>query len=637
MSWLPSFFRVSNAWIFALMIPIIILYFLKMRRSRIDISSLALWRQVINDQRVNAPFQKFKRNFLLLLQLLLLALIALAAMQPFWGGDSERADYLPILIDCSASMGARDAEGETRLDVAKKEIQKIIDGMLPDQKLTFIAIGSTTRRVCEFSDNKAVLSEALDSIVVHDVSAKLPDGLRLAQALSRTETIERVRLYSDGNFPTKLNPATNKPMAEIDFDLPFTVDFFQIDPVTENVGITAMNARRSTPEKWDAFVRVEGAEATSSEVDVLMRANGVEIGQERVILDAGESQRLVFSLDATVEQNLEVLLKPVSGDAIRADNQAWLKLPRGRELDVYCPNELSSFRHAISSLEGIAIEPADDGTSVSAKYDLLISNDLADAEKGANVSIFVGKVPTDLEDILTIEEAGSEVVDWKRDAQLLQHVQLKEVLIGQQPKKGKGFEDTDIEQRGYEILAFGKTGPLILKRRIGIQFEYYFLFDTDVSTFPYRVGFPVMCSNIVEEAMQVTALSDLRAPSTGVLPEIHVGKGASVRVSDPFGKHQQFEANEAGVLIGVPAPVVGEYEIRADGELVETVGVSMLNSNETSLATVDTLHFNELSVDAAEGLVDTDQPLWSYLAFAALFVLLFEWWYFQRKPIGIPD
>src|SRR5262245_16283179 len=110
-SWLPSFFHPSSAWLFSLLIPIIILYFLKLRRNRLEISSLALWRQVINDQRVNAPFQRFKRNILLFLQLLLLCLIALAAMQPFFVGNSSDDLALPILIDCSASMGALDANG----------------------------------------------------------------------------------------------------------------------------------------------------------------------------------------------------------------------------------------------------------------------------------------------------------------------------------------------------------------------------------------------------------------------------------------------------------------------------------------------------------------------------------------------
>ena len=86
-----SFTALSSAWLFALLVPLIIFYFLKLKRPRQIISSLVLWRQVLSDQRVNSPFQKFKRNLLLLLQILLLTLLALAAMQPFLRREAKRA------------------------------------------------------------------------------------------------------------------------------------------------------------------------------------------------------------------------------------------------------------------------------------------------------------------------------------------------------------------------------------------------------------------------------------------------------------------------------------------------------------------------------------------------------------------
>src|ERR1041384_3249060 len=102
-SWIPGFSSLSSAALFALLIPLIVFYFLKLKRPRLELPSLALWRQVISDQRVNSPFQKFRRNLLLLLQILLLSLLVLAAMQPYWRGDLADAKYLPILIDTSAS------------------------------------------------------------------------------------------------------------------------------------------------------------------------------------------------------------------------------------------------------------------------------------------------------------------------------------------------------------------------------------------------------------------------------------------------------------------------------------------------------------------------------------------------------
>ncbi len=52
------------AWLFALIAPLVLLYFLKLRRPHAEISSLVLWRRVLDDDRVNAPFQRFKRTLL---------------------------------------------------------------------------------------------------------------------------------------------------------------------------------------------------------------------------------------------------------------------------------------------------------------------------------------------------------------------------------------------------------------------------------------------------------------------------------------------------------------------------------------------------------------------------------------------
>ena len=84
MSWFPTFL---NPWFAAaaaaLAIPaLLILYFLKLRRRELAVSSTFLWKKSIQDLQVNSPFQKLRRNLLLLLQLILLALLLLALARP---------------------------------------------------------------------------------------------------------------------------------------------------------------------------------------------------------------------------------------------------------------------------------------------------------------------------------------------------------------------------------------------------------------------------------------------------------------------------------------------------------------------------------------------------------------------------
>jgi hypothetical protein len=638
-TWLPGFSALWGAWLFLLLIPLIIFYFLKLKRPRLEIASLALWRQVINDQRVNSPFQRFKRNLLLLLQIIVLSLIALATMQPFLQGSAERAQYLPILIDCSASMAAVDeSSGKSRLDLAKEQVREIIEGLLPGQQITLIAVDSTARRLTEFTDNQPVLLAALNSITTTDVPSRLDDGLQLAQALTRTFRIDKVRLYSDGNLPTRPDPS-GKPMAVVDFDLSFDLDFHQIPGAGANLGITALNTRRAAVDRWDVFVRVEGCADATTLGKVQLLANGEPLGEaESVNLGKGESQRLVFSVDAREPAFLEARLAPEGHDALAADNAAFLDLPVGRELLLYCAPGLATFRHSLGALEGLLIEPDDQGATNASSYDLVISDQADDLAREATTYLLVGLVPEELESLVSVELSLAEVVDWKRDEPLLQHVQMKEVQITDLPRRQAGVLDGDFEKLGYELLAFGNEGPLIVRKRDGPKLYYWMLFHTDRSTLPYRVGFPILVQNIVNLALQQSSLSELRAVTTGVLPAVENLKPAAVcAVTGPGGLSFNQAVDDQGTLDGVPAHTVGRYEIRQGGKLLKRFGAGLLNSTETSLYSVKDIQFRELKVSASEEQLKMDKPLWPKLAAAAFAFLLLEWWFFQKKPAGMPS
>jgi Ca-activated chloride channel homolog len=639
-SWIPGFSSLPSAALFALLIPLIVFYFLKLKRPRLEIPSLALWRQVISDQRVNAPFQRFKRNLLLLLQIMLLCLLALAAMQPFWRGNLDKANYLPVLIDNSASMGAIDeATGKTRLELAKAEVERVIDGLLPGQQLSLLSVNSTARRLTAFTDNRVELNAALNALEVSDLPSKLEDGLRLTQALSQENAVEMVRLYSDGNLPTRPDPATSKPLAIVDFDLPFRLDFQQIPAKGRNIGITAFNARRSSTEKWDVFVRVDGSPegSTAGKVVLKNRENGedVVIGEEQVILNARETQRLVFSVDAANAASLQATLTPEGFDALESDNRAWLELPVGRDLTVFCPTSLGSYRHALRGAPGILVEPSEDGSAKLGAYDLVITDSIEDAAREGMCYLFVGVIPPDLAAMVKVQPGLSEVVDWKRDATLLQHVQLRDVQVMDVPTRAENVADTDIEAQGYEFLAYGNAGPLILQKRDGARLKLYLLFHTERSTLPYRVGFPVMILNMANIALAQAELAELSAAPTGSLPRIRLKPEESYRITSPDGEHFEQTSDENGFVSGIPATQIGQYEIRRGSETPTRIGVALLNPTETSLEGVSEIQLNEVAVTAEADEKKTDKPWWQTLAMLAFGLLLVEWWVFQKRPAGV--
>ena len=622
MSW-PQFFAPSWAWLFLLAIPVVVFYFLKLKRPRVEVPSLALWGQVIQDRRVNSPFQRFKRNLLLMVQLLLLALLVLAAMQPFIDRSAENSEYLAIMIDASASMaGTETPGGPTRLDEAKKRVGRLIDQMLPDQRVSLISIGSTARRLTDFTNNRRVLREALDKIEVLDVPGELEDALRMTQALARTVPIGRAILVSDGNFP-----------AQVDFELPFELIYQQLPAAGPNVGITALSARSNKSRTWDVFVRIESSSSEALATGVELLVDGETQEQKTVVLNDGKPRRLAFSLAADQSASVEVRLSPEQPDSIEADNVALLEISPLRPVMVRIDPEMTAFRHAFAARENVVLADDVAGPTDGDTYDLLITGRAAEHPE-ALVVLTVGAVPEDLKSMIHVEETSGEVVDWDRHCRLLEHVLLSDMVLAEEPQTAAGVDDGALEALGYDILAHGRRGPLILKKVLGSQVQYFVLFDTDASTLPYRVGFPVLVSNLLRVAIRQAGLAEVAAQKTSTLRLHDLSSESEFVVRNPRGDSRTTTSDEHGSLTGISAPYAGWYEVLEDGSRVARVGASLLDSQETSLATVDEIQFREVPVSAATSEVRTDFPLWEYLTIFAFAALLFEWWLYCRRPVA---
>jgi hypothetical protein len=653
MSW-PGFASLSAAWYLLLLAPLILFYFLKLRRPRVEIPSLALWQQVVRDSRVNSPFQRFQRNLLLLAQILLLLALILAAMQPFWPARSQTARYLPVIIDISASMeGVEKAGGQTRLQLAKQEVTKLIDGLMADQKISLIAASDSARRLTDFTNDQRILKAALDQLTISESTSQLEDAFRMSIALARTVPVETVVLFSDGNVPP-----------EFDLELPFRVSFQKIPAATANVGITEFNARKSR-ENWEVFARVEASSKFAGLTQVEFFEDGELLSSESISLAGGSAERLIFRTSSPESTEVALRLVPDGVDAVGSDNEAFLVTPQVRPLSVYCPPDLTTFRHALAAMKDVVVFPAE-GAATPSSVDLVISNQVADAERDARVILTVGLVPAELEPFISTEEVATgsglaEVTDWLRTDPLLRHVQLLDVQIGGAPQLKEGESDRTIEAAGFQVVATSTGGPLVVSRPSGAQQRYHILFPIERSTLPFRVGFPILVANAVDLAQNLAGLNETKALRTGVFPpltlqpetryrivgplepEWKLAAGSSLRLSPMAANGRQRTAARTtelttdanGQLAGVAAPAVGVYQIFDGGTLVKQIGVALQSVQETSLFVQQDLRFSEAKVSAADEKLAVETPLWRWFAWAALLFLLWEWWLFQKPALPL--
>ena len=88
-------FLTPLAFALAALAPVIIaLYLLKLRRTERSVSSTYLWRKMTRDVEANAPWQRLRRNLLLILQLLVLAALIFALRTPIHPCPGDQRESL---------------------------------------------------------------------------------------------------------------------------------------------------------------------------------------------------------------------------------------------------------------------------------------------------------------------------------------------------------------------------------------------------------------------------------------------------------------------------------------------------------------------------------------------------------------
>src|SRR5882757_1624212 len=98
-------FLAPTALFFAFTIPVVIVFYLLKRKRVVRlVSSTLLWQKFLAETQASAPFQKLRRNWLLILQIIMLILAVLALSRPYFATKAKSSQLRVLILDASASM-----------------------------------------------------------------------------------------------------------------------------------------------------------------------------------------------------------------------------------------------------------------------------------------------------------------------------------------------------------------------------------------------------------------------------------------------------------------------------------------------------------------------------------------------------
>jgi len=637
--------------------PLLALYFLRLRRARRTVSSTMLWRRATEDLRANAPFQRLRFSILLLLQLLALALVALAIAQPYADIGVGGAQRVVLLVDRSGSMNAQDggAKATARIDEARRiALERVRDlhggglfsGAAPE--IAVIAFAGGAEVLAPYTDNAAQVRDAIAGIRATDEPSRIGEALELARAFTavtrpddpdaRPAAPPVIELISDGRIEDLSEQVLRdgerlayRPVGKAD---------------AANAGVASVAAARDPdrPDEVQVFARLVNWGTEPRRTDVALVVDGdvrgltpepVEIPGRVSDQRPGEAQVGFPAIPLPRAGVIGVRID--AGDALADDDVAHVVAAAPRALRLAL---VGRGAFAIrSALEGLA--PAELRIFSIAEWDAALEQDPMLADRFDAV-VMDGAVPARLERgrVLTFgvvpplagfEPYGTKdavVVRSTRDEHpLLRYVNLDGLWIGSMVAVAAGAD--------AETVVDASEGAVVLAQSRGPVALVCVTFDPMESNWPFQRSFVNFIANAVDwlaaNGRPVTeeALRPGDALSARLPPE-----ATSIALRVPDGTNAEIAVPEPASFAWGPARRAGVYTASwgsgATGS-TQSFAVNLDSAREGRIDSVQELTIGTQQV-AGQAVPGTSRTaLWPWLILAAVAVLLVEWWVWLRR------
>ena len=594
---------------FAVTLPIVIIfYLLKRRRVAHLVSSTIIWKRFLNETQVNSPFQKLRHNWLLIIQLIFLSLAIFALIRPYFSSKIESGRFVVVILDVSASMQATDVS-LNRFELAKGEVNKMIDGMYDNDQMVLILSGGNTEVRQSPTSVKAILKKALDQVKVTDSPTRLLEAIKLSQNLSLNRPKVEVHLFSDG------------VSSDLDaFELQdLNLEYHRLGKGGGNLGITSLEVR-SNPEQLgqqSVFATIGNFSTNTMSSEVSLFFDDQMIGNRRLTVMPTNTASLVFSSNQRTNGVFRMKLK--NDDFLQVDNIGSVMGLTRRNVEVLLITKGNVFlEKALRSIDDV---------------DLIVKSSLTDSTPNVDVVVLDSIRPTvwPSGNVMAINTQSTNwfqpsgllesppIVDWKSAHPILRFVNFDNVQVAQSLNSElPTWMNPIVETQSVPLIAVGENDA---NRSVWVGFN-----PLD-STWPLRVSFPIFIANAIDwlDPKIVTNLS-AGEPFSMRMAE----KGSAVIVTLPDGEIVETSTMGNGEFVFADTFQQGVYHAKYGTNEISFC-VNLLDAGESAIESRDVLKLGKYGRVEATLQLDADKELWRWFAITCLLLLVFEWWFYHRR------
>lgn len=625
---------------------VVLLYFLKLRRRPLRVSSTLLWERTVRDLQVNAPFRWLRPSLLLLLQILALAALCFAAARPALNLDARPGGRIVLLIDRSGSMGALDgASGQSPSGGKASRLAQAIDSALSTARsaitaggaeVCVISFAAAPSTLSPFTQDLATVEDALNSITIADQPGDLAAALELSRTLTAGNGDESDRaptfiLFSDG-----ANPAPSAPLrAPADFR------YVRCGPApgagVENSGVVQINARRDfeDPGSVRVFARLLNARTTPRTERVELTLNGRPAASTAIEIPAstpaGPGEASV-SFDLATSEGGVVSIALSGGDALAADDAAWMTLsPALRPRIVVVARDTQSpdpfLLGALRALPPASLAVQSQGAPIAPDTDLVVFDGI-DATPAAarfpSISIGAGIPAAGVTVGSASDPRPTGVITWERAHPLLRYAPLDTIVVD--PPLAVTLPSPS--PRSWLVLAHGADGPLIATFDDQGVRRVLLAFSLNRSNWGPHYSFPLFIAAATDFLTLRGESQAGRWHSTTVGVSLTPSPGApSVALTSPLLTRSVPVAAEdraRPVSLGL-LERAGLYEAAGSTLVPPAVAVNMASPAESLAWPAASLETGAIGSAPVVSAATGPREVWPWFIVAALVLLTIEW------------
>ncbi|HEY4025249.1 MAG TPA: BatA and WFA domain-containing protein [Candidatus Dormibacteraeota bacterium] len=582
---------------------IVLLYFLKVRRPEVRVSTLMFWRPFVADRQANAPWQRLRPSTLLFLQLLAAGVLALGLMRPGLIGAAGVDSTTVVMVDGTPSMRATDVS-PSRFGAAVERARSLAGQLAPGQQMAIVLLGDHAQLLAAPTGDAALLREALDRARPSGTAGDFAEGISLANSIVTGRPGGSIIMLSDGHSRAPTSPPR--------VTTPFT--YISVGGTGENSAIQTM----SRASNGAVFLRLANYGRTTRDLRVEMRADGRLADVLPVRLEGNTTADLTWSRLPAGTQVLEARLTP--DDALALDDAAWLVIAEPPHHPVLLVTAENGFmQRALKLRPGLDVTTVKPADYRPGKYDLVVFDGFVPPGKLPEPALLIdppaGQGPVPLGGQI---DPGAVLPADVRDA-LLRDVSLRDVHV-----QSAGSVRVPA---GWRTVISAAADPLLLVSE-GDPRDAVMTFDLHHSDLPLRAAFPILVQNLLDYLLPGGFENQVFAPgqAVGLIAEpdarwadVSGPDGHTTRLTPPF---PPFTATDLPGVYTVRQQLTSGVRLSRFVVQLQDAGISRIAPGAAPLIQ---------EADRQRGaLARGTLEIWPWLVAVALVALVAEWFVYLR-------